>query len=125
MAVRTRAKLALERPSELNFRQDGGKERDLCFKQDNVLKSKSVDCDHIFSEQYSEAGADGEETLSNSVSDNLEVESGVESASGGDVCDWLSFGQYGELDDSPVDLDLTTEQARETLRYFSKLNNSF
>lgn len=60
-----------------------------------------------------------EETLSNS--DNLEVESGVESAIG-DVAE----GELLELGDENLlslylgDLDLTTEQARETLKYFSE-----
>lgn len=59
-----------------------------------------------------------EETLSNS--DNLEVESGVESAIG-DVAE----GELLELGDENLlslylgDLDLTTEQARETLKYFT------
>lgn len=66
-----------------------------------------------------------EETLSNS--DNLEVESGVESAtaetfeaellelgfSPEDFAGDLSYLQLG-------DLDLTTEQAQETLKYFSE-----
>ena len=73
-----------------------------------------------------------EETLSNS--DNLEVESGVESATGdvteaellelgftSDYFDYsgdnLSYLQLG-------DLDLTTEQAQETLKYFSEYNIS-
>ena len=61
-----------------------------------------------------------EETLSNS--DNLEVESGVESATG-DVAeaDFLEPEFAGdELYLQLGDLDLTTEQAQETLKYFSK-----
>lgn len=60
-----------------------------------------------------------EETLSNS--DNLEVESGVESALG-DVAE----GELLELADENLlslylgDLNLTTEQAQETLKYFSE-----
>lgn len=60
-----------------------------------------------------------EETLSNS--DNLEVESGVESAIG-DVAEGelLEFGDENLLSLYLGDLDLTTEQARETLKYFSE-----
>ena len=62
-----------------------------------------------------------EETLSNS--DNLEVESGVESATG-DVIDAelldLACFAYGNEDIDLGDLDLTTEQVQETLKYFSK-----
>lgn len=60
-----------------------------------------------------------EETLSNS--DNLEVESGVESATG-DVAeaDFLEPEFAGdELYLQLGDLDLTTEQAQETLKYFT------
>ena len=67
-----------------------------------------------------------EETLSNS--DNLEVESGVESATG-DVteAELLDLNSYFALGDENLnlslhlaDLDLTTEQAQETLKYFSE-----
>lgn len=71
-----------------------------------------------------------EETLSNS--DNLEVESGVESATG-DVteAELLELGFTADyFDNAHVDenlaylqlgdLDLTTEQAQETLKYFSE-----
>lgn len=65
-----------------------------------------------------------EETLSNS--DNLEVESGVESVTG-DVTDveLLDLNSYFGLGDENLslnlaDLDLTTEQAQETLKYFSE-----
>ena len=67
-----------------------------------------------------------EETLSNS--DNFEIESGVESATG-DVteADWtelaelLDLNSYGSDESLRLgDLDLTTEQAQETLKYFSE-----
>lgn len=67
-----------------------------------------------------------EETLSNS--DNFEIESGVESATG-DVteADWTELAELLDLnsyltgsDESLGDLDLTTEQAQETLKYFSE-----
>ena len=66
-----------------------------------------------------------EETLSNS--DNLEAESGVESVTG-DVteAELLDLNSYFSLADENVgfislgDLDLTTEQAQETLKYFSE-----
>ena len=52
---------------------------------------------------------------SNSEQDVLEEESGVESFSGdGELQDWSSSLNYDDL----VELDLTTEQAQETLRYF-------
>lgn len=65
-----------------------------------------------------------EETLSNS--DNLEAESGVESATG-DVteAELLDLNSYFALADGNIylgDLDLTTEQAQETLKYFSEYN---
>lgn len=57
-----------------------------------------------------------EETLSNSEQDILEGESGVESASGD--------GEQIDRDWSPstdlLELNLTAEQAQETLRYFCK-----
>lgn len=67
-----------------------------------------------------------EETLSNS--DNLEVESGVELSATGDVTeaellDELSFPSEFAGEDFYLqlgDLDLTTEQAQETLKYFSE-----
>lgn len=66
-----------------------------------------------------------EETLSNS--DNLEVESGVESVTG-DVteAELFELNSYFALGDDNLslqllaDLDLTTEQAQETLKYFSE-----
>ena len=69
-----------------------------------------------------------EETLSNS--DNFEIESGVESATG-DVteADWTELAELLDLNsyltgsDESLrlgDLDLTTEQAQETLKYFSE-----
>lgn len=125
MAVRTKTKLDFETSSKADLQQDGGVESNLCFRQDQSLKTKSVELEGV---PCPKAGPGGvcfsEETLSNSASDNLEVESGVESASGGDVCDWLSFGQY-DIDESSIELDLTTEQAQETLRYFSKLYMSY
>lgn len=65
-----------------------------------------------------------EETLSNS--DNLEVESGVESVTG-DVteAELFELNSYFALGDDNLslqllaDLDLTTEQAQETLKYFT------
>ena len=57
-----------------------------------------------------------------SNSDNLEVESGVESATG-DVteAELLEFEDERLLLSSYLaDLDLTTEQAQETLKYFSE-----
>lgn len=60
-----------------------------------------------------------EETLSNS--DNLEAESGVESATG-DVNEAELLDYFALSDGSFLlaDLDLTTEQAQETLKYFSE-----
>ena len=69
-----------------------------------------------------------EETLSNS--DNFEIESGVESATG-DVteADWTELAELLDLNSYLTgsdenlrlgDLDLTTEQAQETLKYFSE-----
>ena len=75
-----------------------------------------------------------EETLSNS--DNLEVESGVESATGdvteaellelGFTADYFDNAHVGEnLAYLQLgDLDLTTEQAQETLKYFSEYSIS-
>ncbi|PFX22213.1 Trafficking kinesin-binding protein 1 [Stylophora pistillata] len=60
-----------------------------------------------------------EETLSNS--DNLEIESGVESATG-DVAEADFLGPEFTGDELYLqlgDLDLTTEQAQETLKYFT------
>lgn len=64
-----------------------------------------------------------EETLSNS--DNLEVESGVESATG-DVNEAELLDYFALSDGSFLlaDLDLTTEQAQETLKYFSEYSFS-
>ena len=70
-----------------------------------------------------------EETLSNS--DNLEVESGVESATGDVIeAELLELGFTPDFFELPGDinlsylqlgdLDLTTEQAQETLKYFSE-----
>lgn len=69
-----------------------------------------------------------EETLSNS--DNLEVESGVESATGdvteaellelGFTSDYFDFADENLSYLQLGDLDLTTEQAQETLKYFSE-----
>lgn len=69
-----------------------------------------------------------EETLSNS--DNLEVESGVESATGDAIdAELLELGFTPDLFEVAGenlsylqlgDLDLTTEQAQETLKYFSE-----
>lgn len=95
-------------------------------QQYTVVNSNTNDEDS-FTLEHTDDICFQEETLSNS--DNLEVESGVESATGdvteaellelgftSDYFDYagenLSFLQLG-------DLDLTTEQAQETLKYFT------
>lgn len=101
-------------------------------QQCTVVNSNTNDEDS-FTLEHTDDICFQEETLSNS--DNLEVESGVESATGdvteaellelgftSDYFDYagenLSFLQLG-------DLDLTTEQAQETLKYFSEYSIIF
>ena len=102
-------------------------------QQYTIVDSNTNDEDSSFTLEHTDDICFSEEILSNS--DNLEAESGVESATGdvteaelleslgftSDYFDYagdnLSYLQLG-------DLDLTTEQAQETLKYFSEYSIS-
>ena len=100
-------------------------------EQYSIVDSNTNDQDS-FTLEHTDDICFKEETLSNS--DNLEIESGVESATGdvteaellelGFTADYFDYAGENLFYLQLGDLDLTTEQAQETLKYFSKYSIS-
>lgn len=103
-------------------------------QQYTIVDSNTNDGDSSFTLEHTDDICFNEEILSNS--DNLEVESGVESATGdvteaelleslGFTSDYFDYAAGDNLSYLQLgDLDLTTEQAQETLKYFSEYSIS-